>query len=299
MSLDQFLYECKSVPKDFSPALPTLASHLTAKLFAKRRAPASRSSFQPGAKKKPKVVDDDSEKSLNQIESVQSSVQNLRLQNESEENKAREDDESLTELIARREQQMELEKVKSEPADEENGQKSDHSQASHHLDSTTIRQIRKSKRKVRAFYLQILTQLSQVTIQEYIDGGFPAMEDEDTQSGYGNSNLAKPDCSMNLQSYCEDVKQEPDEEHDLPTMTLMPTFSNPNSNGTDYNFFGSSSSLQQLSPSSRSTSSSFDSMVDMSIGSLVWARFVGDEETEPGLTFYYPALIKHILDNRR
>jgi hypothetical protein len=122
------------------------------------------------------------------------------------------------------------------------------------------------------------------------------MEDEDTQSGYGNS---KPDCSMNLQSYCEDVKQEPDEEHDLPTMTPMPTFSNQNSNGTDYNFFGSSSSLQQLSPSSRSTSSSFDSMVDMSIGSLVWARFVGDEETEPSLTFHYPALIKHILDNRR
>jgi hypothetical protein len=151
MSLDQFLYECKSVPKDFSPALPTLASHLTAKLFAKRRAPASRSSLQPEAKKKPKVVDDDSEKSQNQIESVQNSVQNLRLQNESEENKAREDDESLTELIARREQQMELEKVKSEPVDEENSKKVDHSQASHHLDSTTIRQTRKSKRKVRAF----------------------------------------------------------------------------------------------------------------------------------------------------
>ena len=148
MSLDQFLYECKSVPKDFSPALPTLASHLTAKLFAKRRAPASRSSFQPGAKKKPKVVDDDSEKSQNQIESVQSSVQNLRLQNEIE---AREDDESLTELIARREQQMELEKVKSEPVDDENDQTVNHSQSSEHLDSTTIRQTRKTKRKVRYF----------------------------------------------------------------------------------------------------------------------------------------------------
>ncbi|CBY40566.1 unnamed protein product [Oikopleura dioica] len=278
MSLDQFLYECKSVPKDFSPALPTLASHLTAKLFAKRRAPASKSSFQPGAKKKPKVVDDDSEKSKNQIESVQNSVQNLRLQNE-----AREDDESLTELIARREQQVELEKVKSEPVDEENDQTVDHSQANEHMEHSTTRQTRKSKRKV--------------TIQEYIDGNFPAIEDEDAQSCF-SSNLQKPVSSHNIQSYCDDVKQERDEETDSAVIPAMPTFSNQNSNGTDYNFFGSSSSLQQSSPSSRSMSSSCDGMVDLSIGSLVWARFVGDEENEPGLTFYYPALIKHILDNR-
>lgn len=155
MSLDQFLYECKSVPKDFSPALPTLASHLTAKLFAKRRAPASKSSFQPGAKKKPKVVDDDSEKSENQIESVQNSVQNLRLQNE-----AREDDESLTELIARREQQVELEKVKSEPVDEENDQTVDHSQANEHMEHSTTRQTRKSKRKVSSFIASFLAMVN-------------------------------------------------------------------------------------------------------------------------------------------
>ena len=121
------------------------------------------------------------------------------------------------------------------------------------------------------------------------------MEDEDTQSCYNN--MPKLD---NVQSYCEDVKQEPEEEQDLAALPA-PTFSNQNSNGTDYNFFGSSSSLsaRQSSPSSRSTSSSCDNLVDMSIGSLVWARFVGDEETEPGSTFYYPALIKHILDNRR
>lgn len=137
-----------------------------------------------------------------------------------------------------------------------------------------------------------------MTIQEYIDGNFPAIEDEDAQSCF-SSNLQKPVSSHNIQSYCDDVKQERDEETDSAVIPAMPTFSNQNSNGTDYNFFGSSSSLQQSSPSSRSMSSSCDGMVDLSIGSLVWARFVGDEENEPGLTFYYPALIKHILDNRR
>ena len=116
------------------------------------------------------------------------------------------------------------------------------------------------------------------------------MEDEETQSCFNN--LPKP--SLNVQTYCDDVKQELDDDSTPP----MHTFSNQNSNGTDYNFFGSSSSLQH-SPSSRSTSISCDALVDLSIGSLVWARFVGDEEKEDEHTFYYPALIKQILDQRR
>ena len=113
ISLDQLIFECNSASKTFNPGLPTLASHLNAKLFSKRRVPASRMENQPGAKKKPKVVEAEPEQ--NQIDTqVQSSLRIIK----NRENDAH-DDERLSDLIALREQQMELEKVKSEPADEE------------------------------------------------------------------------------------------------------------------------------------------------------------------------------------
>lgn len=68
---------------------------------------------QPGAKKKPKVVE--VEPGQNQIETqVETSLRIIK----NRENDAH-DDERLSDLIALREQQMELEKVKSEPADED------------------------------------------------------------------------------------------------------------------------------------------------------------------------------------
>lgn len=120
--------------------------------------------------------------------------------------------------------------------------------------------------------------------------------DENTMHASTDENLPRP-ALENAQEYCNEVKQEI-EDDPTPTSSISNQFSNQNSNGTDYNFFGSCSSFQN-SPSSTSTSMSCDAMVDLSVGSLVWAKFIGDAEKEQEMTLFYPALIKQILDQRR